>query len=308
VTERADISAYQGGAVDFDQIKASGAVQQIISRAGGGDSPILGQPIYSDAQFARNWSETKRVGLTRGAYWFYNPAVDPAAQAQKFLSLVPDRTAADILAGDFEMGGVETAGAKVFTSIITANHAGPQEVYGNAYQLRDELQGDPYFAKFALWLAGYPSYPFIPPPWTAVAAHQYTSSGSVPGIVGNVDLSHVYAGDLPHAAAIYDEEVPMRIEAGGEASLPGGLNDATHKTILYATSDSSDGPNASAGIDCFFNGPGGPISADHFDISVNTEHIIDLSQVGGSPQGDFYVRVKNPSARPIDVLLRVVPV
>jgi hypothetical protein len=48
----------------------------------------------------------------------------------------------------------------------------------------------PEIADFPLWLAAYqPAMPSPPAPWSVVSFWQYTSSGQIPGIVGDVDLN-----------------------------------------------------------------------------------------------------------------------
>jgi GH25 family lysozyme M1 (1,4-beta-N-acetylmuramidase) len=71
-------------------------------------------------------------------------------------------------------------------------------VYGTAEVLAS-LHLPPSLARCPLMLAGYgpndgkqhpPGPP--PPPWRTIAAHQYTSVGSCPGVTGHVDVSHIY--------------------------------------------------------------------------------------------------------------------
>jgi hypothetical protein len=56
----------------------------------------------------------------------------------------------------------------------------------------------PEIADFPLWLAAYqPAMPAPPAPWSVVSFWQYSSSGQIPGIVGDVDLN-VFNGTAEH--------------------------------------------------------------------------------------------------------------
>jgi lysozyme len=60
---------------------------------------------FVDPRFATNWSEAQRVGLRVGAYHFFTLCAPGAAQAQHFLTTVPDTPAALPAAIDLELVG-----------------------------------------------------------------------------------------------------------------------------------------------------------------------------------------------------------
>jgi len=50
----------------------------------------LGQNLWVDEQFARNWAEAKKRAMRRGGYWFYDGRVSPGAQADLLANLIRD--------------------------------------------------------------------------------------------------------------------------------------------------------------------------------------------------------------------------
>lgn len=84
----------------------------------------------------------------------------------KFLARVDERTG--------RKGGVPDDDAELYTY-------GP---YANAHLRLRTLAGK------KLWLAAYSSSPRVPAPWKSWTFWQYSSSGSVPGIAGRVDLNY----------------------------------------------------------------------------------------------------------------------
>ena len=61
---------------------------------------------------------------------------------------------------------------------------------------------DPAFARYPLWLAAYhETPPPVPAPWASIAIWQHSDEGSVPGIVGNVDLNR-FMGTAEELAAL----------------------------------------------------------------------------------------------------------
>jgi lysozyme len=73
-----DCSQYQG-IIDWDKAKAAGA-QFAFIRACFGSS--------KDTQFDRNWAESKRVGIPRGAYGWVINGVNQQINAQRFKNFV----------------------------------------------------------------------------------------------------------------------------------------------------------------------------------------------------------------------------
>ena len=67
----------------------------------------------------------------------------------------------------------------------------PTIIYTTADWWHTCTGGSTAFVSDPLWVAAYgPSSPPMPPGWQDWTFWQYTSSGRVPGIVGNVDLDY----------------------------------------------------------------------------------------------------------------------
>ena len=138
-----------------------------------------------------------------GAYDFLEPlAATPQEAADYFLKLIPSplvpgrdlRPALDCESGK-PSPQVGTWVAEV--AKIVAKRTGVKPLmYGSGWWLQDCAFST---APGPLWLAAYGKddgreYPVgkLPPPWKTLAAHQYTSNGSVVGIHGLCDVSHVF--------------------------------------------------------------------------------------------------------------------
>jgi lysozyme len=189
----ADVSKYQG-VINFDQLRP--AIDFIIIRSTYGVG-------YKDAQFDRNWREAKRVGLPRAAYHYCYPnlGTSPIAEAAWFVSQVPLEPG-DCLVLDFEVSLANPAAwCLAFLKEVEARVGFKPFFY--TYYAR-VLQYD-WTAVVnnnnGLWMAQYHNNvpadslkigPSAPKWWKFIAMWQYTSRGSLPGIVGNVDLNLFY--------------------------------------------------------------------------------------------------------------------
>lgn len=172
----ADISFYQG---EIDWQKMS-ALQGVIIRAG--------QRTWEDSQFKVNWAGAKSAGIPRGSYWFYDSREKPENQAALWWSLLKGDVGELVHAADFEesYGGPygTTAHMRTFLSEFQRLSGLPNErlaVYTGYYWWADRTAGDPWFAKYWLWLAWYAQMANvrIPPPWVSsgLLFWQFTSSG-----------------------------------------------------------------------------------------------------------------------------------
>lgn len=185
----ADISNWQGALVDFAQMKTQ--IQFVIIKATEG----IG---FKDPEFDRNWSESQRVGLVRGAYHFAHPELnDPVAEADYFTNVVTFETG-DLVWLDWETqipAGFDIVQwclkwldrVKQNTEIVSTIYLNQSEVDGHDW--RPVID-----AGYSLALADYED-PLNATPWPVVAFRQYTSHGAVPGVAGPADLD-IFYGDL----------------------------------------------------------------------------------------------------------------
>jgi len=194
------IDVFDGqGTIDWGAVSGDGITFAMIKATQG--------TYDTQSTFAFNWAGARAAGVRRGAYHFFDPTEDGAAQALYFLSVVgppaPDDLPAmlDVECPDGDPGCV-----------------GPGESgEASASDIRDRIQGflgtveqatgkRPILYTFASYFSGtgvdaggleaYPlflAYPTgsacfpVPRPWSHAALWQYSWTGSVRGIAVAVD-------------------------------------------------------------------------------------------------------------------------
>ncbi|RRK34505.1 LysM peptidoglycan-binding domain-containing protein [Schaedlerella arabinosiphila] len=188
-----DVSEFQGN-VDWAQVKNAG-YQFAMLRAGYGFRT-------PDQQFQRNASECSRVGIPAGAYWFcyaLSPE-DAKKEADGCLEVIAPYRLEYPICYDIEQASITyaeqngvTITPALATQIVKAFCSRIQErgyyamYYSNQNFLETYLPLE-MTQQYALWFARYGSrYDGLD-----YGIWQYTSTGSVPGIAGNVDLDTGY--------------------------------------------------------------------------------------------------------------------
>ncbi len=196
-----DVSRWQGH-IDWAKVKAAG-IQFAIIKAGGSDAGF-----YTDPRWEENYRNAKANGIAVGAYYFVGPACTSAeasrADAQRFLSQLAGKQLEYPVYIDVEATAPvakvgATAAAIAFCRAMEAAgyYAG---IYSSTYSgFRDRLD-DSKLTPFTHWVAQYASRCTY---GGAYGIWQYSSSGRVSGINGNVDLDVSYV------------DYPSIIKAGG---------------------------------------------------------------------------------------------
>ena len=180
-----DISQFQGN-VNFNKVKKAG-IEFVIIRAGFGR-----YESQSDPYFEKNYKATKAAGLHVGAYWYsYAQSVDDAKQEAKVcMKIIKGKQFDFPIFFDLEERSQFAKGGDHCDSLVKA-FCGELEKNGwfaGLYISRSPLQTyiSPTVAKrYALWVAEYGSrcnYNGSYGIW------QYSSTGRILGISGNVDL------------------------------------------------------------------------------------------------------------------------
>lgn len=184
-----DVSKWQGN-IDWKRVKASG-VDFAILRVGYG-----GAPSQKDGTFEDNYKNAKAVGMPVGAY-HYSYAKDVAGaqrEAQTFLEWVKGKQFEYPVVFDIEENVVYNMGKNTVSEIIKAfcsivEGAGYYVcVYTNKNWL-DNVVSDEVKGKYDTWLAQWTSAPSYSGPF---GMWQYSSSGTVDGISGRVDMDIAY--------------------------------------------------------------------------------------------------------------------
>lgn len=182
-----DVSYYQGN-IDWAAAKNDG-VEFAFVRISDGLGTI-------DNKFEQNWAGTKAAGILRGAYQFFRPNQDAIAQADLFLDKLGTMEANDLppvidveAAGGLGPAAI-AAQVGIWIDRVKAATGMTPIIYTGFYFWRDSV-GAAEFPGSPLWHAQYTSAecPNIPPPWTDWALWQFTASGRVDGIAGDVDTN-----------------------------------------------------------------------------------------------------------------------
>ena len=188
-----DVSSWQGN-INFAQVKNAG-IDIVYIKSSEGVS-------YIDPYFERNYQNAKANGLKVGFYHYVTARTVEEArnQANFFAKVISGKEPHSKLAMDFESFGNLSVNqineiSKVF--LETLQNATNKEVliYSNSYTARTILSSD--LAIYPLWVANYGvSEPGGNDKWNTWVGWQYTSTGRVTGISGNVDRDKFTDGVL----------------------------------------------------------------------------------------------------------------
>lgn len=186
-----DVSTWQGD-IDWNKVKADGIEFAMLRSSFGKENPDK----QTDNKFWQNYRNAKAAGVPIGAYHYsYATTVEDAKkEADFFLSIVKGCQFEYPIAFDIEDPSQMYLGKDRITDIIMAFCERVQAAgyYVSLYTNLDWISNriDMIRAKaFDIWLAQWndkPTYSGNFGMW------QYTSSGSVSGISGNVDMNIAY--------------------------------------------------------------------------------------------------------------------
>lgn len=192
ISKGIDVSEWQGD-INFKKVKDAG-IKVVYIRAGQGFS-------YEDAKFEENYKNAKENGLKIGVYHYVTARTteDAITQAKFFASLISNKEIDCKLGMDYEYFGNLTNSQinNVALAYIKEleNITGKEVVvYSNTYNAKYTFSKE--VAQYPLWVAQYGlSEPQDNGKWNSWEGFQYSSSGKVNGISGNVDLDK-YTQDI----------------------------------------------------------------------------------------------------------------
>lgn len=193
-----DVSRHQG-VIDWAKVKASGKIGGVMIRAMGNSGAGKASKPYLDPYFARNYAECTRVGLPVGVYGYFKATTK--AQADKELALFKQALGGRAfqlpVAVDIEDKLQAALSKAALTDIVTHCLSVVESwgVYAMLYTGLNFGQTNLYMGGAALkpydvWLAAYRTKK--PAPGWPFGMWQYTSSGKIPGIAKDADLSVAY--------------------------------------------------------------------------------------------------------------------
>lgn len=214
-----DVSSYETS-IDWPTAKAAGIEFAFIRVSDGLQ--------YHDPKFATYWAGAAAAGVYRGAYQFFRPDQDPIAQADYMLAQLGPHTkwdlppAIDVEVTDGMAPADVAAAVRAWVAHVEAAIGRPPIIYAGYYSWQDYV-GDANLTAYPLWHAQYTSAacPNIPTPWTRWTIWQYSSTGTVPAVLGEATDLDVFDGSLDDLAAFAAAAPP----ACGTISADGGLVD-----------------------------------------------------------------------------------
>ena len=190
-----DVSKYQGP-IDWAKVKEDG-IRFAILRVGSSNN----NGVYIDPYFEENYLGCIANGIAVGAYIFTYADTESEQNEEilKFLPALEGKTFKYPVFVDVEYSGLATLGASQLSSLIKRymdilDQKGftpgwySYTNFINSYIDKDMLKDYP------LWVADYRSALGYSGPYDI---WQYTSSGTVSGINGNVDMNRDYRGYIP---------------------------------------------------------------------------------------------------------------
>ncbi len=224
-----DISLFQPGA-DFSAIKAAG-IDFVMLKAGQGRIPGEWNAPFTDPYFERYIKAADAAGLYVGSYWYFmaNSEAEVREEAAYYIALLRKYkfnhqlwAAVDVedshLTGD---RAALTARVALFCDLVRAAGFRPM-VYANSWWLESRFESP---AGVPIWEANWSesARPSRARMW------QYTSTGRVGGINGNVDMNVAYSiiGDADGDGNVDMADVirMMRAAAGWKVGIDEGQAD-----------------------------------------------------------------------------------
>ena len=191
-----DVSQHQG-IIDWQQVADAG-IEFVFLRVG--NRGYQEGKLSADKRFEENYAGAKAAGLKVGAYFFSQAiSVEEAYEEALFaLELLKGKTLELPLVYDWEYISADARTGQVTGKLLTdctlafcqaVESAGYQSmIYFNKSQALIQLQLQ-RLEDYPMWLAMYDTSAAFP---YRVDCWQYSNTGSIPGIGGNVDLNLLY--------------------------------------------------------------------------------------------------------------------
>ncbi|MEL7245102.1 MAG: glycoside hydrolase family 25 protein [Cyanobacteria bacterium J06573_2] len=210
-----DVSNHNGNAIDWQTVKNSD-VSFAFAKATEGIT-------YMDPYFNDNWKQMKAAGLIRGAYHFFRPLRDAEEQAENLLKVVGKLEPEDLppvvdlehypdyIEAEWKQISLSERIERVQRWLDTVERAtGRKSLIYTSYGFWTSYMGNTeVFTKYPLWVANYTTKPKPLVPANNWGGNgwmfwQYTETGSVAGVSGNVDRNR-FAGSFEKLLAFVND-------------------------------------------------------------------------------------------------------
>lgn len=203
-----DVSRWQGR-IDWDKVKASGKVDGVLLKTVSTNRKLSRRKdgLYIDPTFERNYSECKRLGIPVGVYYYTYATDKQMADAELALlkTALTGKTFELPISVDVEDNKIKKLSTQALTDLAAYALATVERwgfyalLYVGLNFAQTELyMGGAALRKYDVWLARHPrdkskTKPEDKPKTDfAFGMWQYTSTARIPGVSGNVDMSHAY--------------------------------------------------------------------------------------------------------------------
>ncbi|ERK31835.1 GH25 family lysozyme [Clostridium intestinale] len=204
-----DISNHQPS-VDFNSLRNS--VQVVIMKATEGVT-------YKDPLLDSHYQKAKAVGFPVGFYHFMSESSSPSEQAVAFYNAIKDKQYEILPCLDIETNNQNRSASQItdrcmeFLSKFKELSGIDCMIYTGGYYGRDNL--DSRIKGYKAWIAHYGVSTPMSTGFSNVVGHQYTSSGNVHGINGNVDLNNFTEGIFINSQQTIIEQSRQEIDFNG---------------------------------------------------------------------------------------------
>lgn len=229
-----DVSSHNGN-INFQEVKNSGIEVVIIKATEGVD--------YVDSMVNQHYAGAKSVGLNIGFYHFMSEKTDPRRQAEDFYNCIKDKSYNVLPCLDIEVNNYRRSAAEItnrcleFINRFKELSGQDIMIYTGGYFGRDNL--DSRIKCYPGWIAHYgvsqPMETGFP-----VVGHQYTETGRVNGVNGNVDMNNFNEGIFLDNAVISNNTTTQQPIGGKIAEL---------QQILGVTVDNIWGPQTDGALE-----------------------------------------------------------
>ena len=237
--------------IDWNAVKASG-IDFAFIKVGGRGWGSAGT-LYHDSRALENLKGAKAAGIKIGVYFFSQAITEKEAAEEAQYTINYLHTygiSIDLpIAMDFEYASDSPTGGRLRTENLTRDQATnvclafcsyvatrgyTPMLYANKSMLTNDMNASTIASRYPIWLAQYNSTATYT---GAYSYWQYTSSGTVPGIEGRVDMNFYYSTD-----GSFSSKINIPVPTGETAPADAKIVYATHiQTYGWEKEETYDG-------------------------------------------------------------------
>ncbi len=293
-TQGIDVSAYQhpnGAAINWGAVAGAGYTFAAIKTTEG--------TYYTNPYFASDYAAAKQAGFYVAAYHFATPdTTDGTTQADYAVNhaqyAADGRTLPIELDIEYNPYGAECYGlsasamvgwVQAFSGEVRARTGRLPMIYSTADWWNTCTGHSTALGANPLWVAAYStSNPPIPAGWGGYTCWQYTSTGSVPGVSGNVDVSY-FDGDTNALAAFAGGSTAPASRTSSTVATSPQFDDGDQTDVFRVAADGT------LEVDWVLGGGNwnGPLAISAAGFAPAGAQVVAINQFGLTDQTDVFV-------------------